>query len=208
MENTCSLPSLLNYSPDLSYSQQIHNHKWYKRVCSWTMCRKSGTGGRKTRLSNKRDSDYSADVQEWEEKEKSILKSLKWSHLPLKRSFQVIKLSWLEKVFFITWFLKVLVLWVTKVFVTCVGLQTQANIFQKLNLERKHQNFWFMEKHLSYNFHIWKKAYHRVFIQFSVRMQLYEIVWQEVSHMWKLYDKKIRSFGQPGRVSDWRLEAM
>ena len=49
-----------------------------------------------------------------------------------------------------------------------------------------------MGKHLSYNFHIWKNAYHRVFIQFSVRM--------------KLYDKKfliygncmIRSFGQPG----------
>ena len=49
-----------------------------------------------------------------------------------------------------------------------------------------------MEKQLSYNFHIWKNAYHRIFIQFSVRMEL--------------YDKKIlihgkcmiRSFGQPG----------
>ena len=71
-------------------------------------------------------------------------------------------------------------------------MQLQPKIFQKLNLERKIQNFWFMGKHLSYNFHIWKNAYHRVFIQFSVRM--------------KLYDKKfliygncmIRSFGQPG----------
>ena len=50
-----------------------------------------------------------------------------------------------------------------------------------------------MGKHLSYNFHIWKNAYHRVFIQFSVRMELYEIVWQEVSHIWKLYDKKFWS---------------
>ena len=69
-----------------------------------------------------------------------------------------------------------LVFRVSKVFVTCVWLQTQPKIFQKLNLERKNQNFWFMEKHLSYNFHIWKNAYHRVFIQFSVRMELYEIV--------------------------------
>ena len=62
------------------------------------------------------------------------------------------------------------------VFVTCVRLQTQPRTFQKLNLERKNQNFLFMGKHLSYNFHIWKNAYHRVFIQFSVRMELYEIV--------------------------------
>ena len=69
-----------------------------------------------------------------------------------------------------------LVFGVTKVFVTCVRLQLQPKIFQKLNLERKNQNFLFMGKHLSYNFHIWKNAYHRVFIQFSVRMELYEIV--------------------------------
>ena len=65
---------------------------------------------------------------------------------------------------------------VTKVFDTCVRLQLQPKIFQKLNLERKNQILWFMEKHVSYNFHIWKNAYHRVFIQFSVRMELYEIV--------------------------------
>ena len=86
-----------------------------------------------------------------------------------------------------------LVFWVTKVFVTCVRLQLQPKNFQKLNLERKNQNFWFMEKHLSYNFHIWKNAYHRVFIQFSVRMELYKTVWQEVSDIWKLYDKKFWS---------------
>ena len=88
-----------------------------------------------------------------------------------------------------------LVFWVTKVYVS-VRLQLQPKSFQKINLERKNQNFWFMGKHLSYNFHIWKNAYYRVFIQFSVRMELYEIV----------YDKKfliygncmIRSFGQPG----------
>ena len=75
---------------------------------------------------------------------------------------------------------------------TCVWLQTQPRSFQKLNLERKNQNFWFMEKHLSYNFDIWKNVYHREFIQCSVRMAL--------------YDKKffingncmIRSFDHPG----------
>ena len=69
-----------------------------------------------------------------------------------------------------------LVFCVTKVYVTCVRLQLQPKFFQKLNLESKNKSFWFMGKHLSYNFHIWKNAYHRVFIQFSVRMELYEIV--------------------------------
>ena len=73
------------------------------------------------------------------------------------------------------------------------SVETQPYNFQKLNLERKNQRFWFMEKPLSYNFHIWKNAYHRVFIQFSVRTELYEIVWQEVSHIWKLYDNKFWS---------------
>ena len=44
---------------------------------------------------------------------------------------------------------------------------------------RKKKNkifFCFWKNTLSYNFHIWKNAYHRVFIQFSVRMDLYEIV--------------------------------
>ena len=50
-----------------------------------------------------------------------------------------------------------------------------------------------MEKYLSFNFHIWKNAYYRVFIQFSLRMELYEIVRQENSHIWKLYDKKFWS---------------
>ena len=50
-----------------------------------------------------------------------------------------------------------------------------------------------MEKHLSYNFHLWKNVYHRDFIQSSVRMALYGIVWQEVSHIWELYDKNFRS---------------
>ena len=30
---------------------------------------------------------------------------------------------------------------------------------------------------------------YRVFKQFSVRMELYEIVWKEISHLWELYDK-------------------
>ena len=33
-----------------------------------------------------------------------------------------------------------------------------------------------MDKHLSYNFNIWKKAYYRDFIQYSVLMDLYEVV--------------------------------
>ena len=71
-----------------------------------------------------------------------------------------------------------------------------ANTTEKLseiNLERKNQTFWFMEKHLSNNFHLWKNVYHRDFIQYSVRMALYGIVWKEVSHIWKLEDKKFRS---------------
>ena len=67
--------------------------------------------------------------------------------------------------------------------------------FSEINLERIKQTFWFMETHLSYNFHLWKNVYPRDFTQFSVRMALYE-----------LYDKKflingncmIRSFGHPG----------
>ena len=97
-----------------------------------------------------------------------------------------------------------LVFWVTKAFVTCVRLQTQPKNFQKLIAERKNQNFWFMEKHLSYNFHIWKNIYHRVFIQFSVRMELYKIVWQEVSHIWKLYDKKFWSTGESKKSTKMR----
>ena len=77
-----------------------------------------------------------------------------------------------------------LVPWVTKVFVTCVRLQLQPKIFQKQNLERKNQNFWFMEKHLSYNFHIWKNAYHRGFIQFDKKFLIYG-------------NCMIGSFGQP-----------
>ena len=65
--------------------------------------------------------------------------------------------------------------------------------FSKIKFRNKKSFFWFMEKYLSYNFHIWKNAFHRVFIQFSVSMDLYEIVWQEVSHIWKLYDKKFWS---------------
>ena len=69
-----------------------------------------------------------------------------------------------------------LIFCVHNVVLDTIKLQLQAKIFLKLNLERKNQNFWFMGKHLSYNFHIWKNAYHRVFIQFSVRIELYEIV--------------------------------
>ena len=83
--------------------------------------------------------------------------------------------------------------WVTEVIVTCVRLQARSKKFSETKIRNKNQNFWFMEKHLSYNIHIWKNVYHRDFIQCSVRMALYGIVWQEVSHIWKLYDKKFWS---------------
>ena len=44
-----------------------------------------------------------------------------------------------------------------------------------------------------YNYHIRKNIYRKDFIQFPVPMELYGIVWQEVSHTWKLYDKKFWS---------------
>ena len=56
------------------------------------------------------------------------------------------------------------------------SVATTTENFSETKFRKKKQNFWFMGKHLSYNFHIWKNAYHRVFIQFSVRMELYEIV--------------------------------
>ena len=43
-------------------------------------------------------------------------------------------------------------------------------------ITNKKQLFGLWRKYLSYNFHFWENAYHRVFIQFSVRMELYEIV--------------------------------
>ena len=48
--------------------------------------------------------------------------------------------------------------------------------FSETKFRKKNQNFWFMEKHLSYKFHIGKNVYHRVFIPFSVHMEMYEIV--------------------------------
>ena len=51
-----------------------------------------------------------------------------------------------------------------------------------------------MDKRLPYSFHIWKKAYHRDFIHFSVRMELF-------GKKFFLYGNcMIRSFGQPGIV--------
>ena len=56
------------------------------------------------------------------------------------------------------------------------SVATTTENFSETKFRKKKSNFWFMGKHVSYNFHIWKNAYHRVFIQFSVRMELYEIV--------------------------------
>ena len=87
-----------------------------------------------------------------------------------------------------------LVLGVTEVFVPCVRLRTQPKIFKKIHLKRKNQTFWFMEKHISYNFHKWKNVYHRDFIQFSVRMELYD-------KKFLIYGNcMIRSFGHTGKL--------
>ena len=49
---------------------------------------------------------------------------------------------------------------------------------------------------------MWKNAYHGVFIQFSVRMELYEIVSQEVFYIWKLYGKKFWSTRECNRKTE------
>ena len=73
------------------------------------------------------------------------------------------------------------------------SVATTTENFSETKFTKKNQYFWFMGKHLSYNFHIWKNAYHRVFIQFSVRMELYD-------KKFLIYGNcMIRSFGQPGK---------
>ena len=62
----------------------------------------------------------------------------------------------------------------------------------EINLKSKNQTFWFMEKHLSYNVHLWKNVHHRDFIQFSVRMALYDKKFLTFGNC------MIRSFGHPG----------
>ena len=73
----------------------------------------------------------------------------------------------------------------------CSAANTTEN-FSEINLVRKNQTFWFLKTHLSCNFHIWKNVYHRDFIQFSVRMELYD-------KKFLMYGNcMIRSFGHPG----------
>ena len=57
----------------------------------------------------------------------------------------------------------------------CSVANTTENLSEN-EFTNKKQLFGFCRKYLSYNFHLWENAYHRVFIQFSVRMELYEIV--------------------------------
>ena len=64
--------------------------------------------------------------------------------------------------------------------------------FSEFIIRSKKSTFWCMEKHLSYNFHICKNAYHRVFIQFSVLRELYDMKSLIYGNC------MIRSFGQPG----------
>ena len=56
------------------------------------------------------------------------------------------------------------------------SVATTTENFSETKFRKKKSKFLFMGKYLSYNFHKWKNAYHRVLIQFSVRMELYETV--------------------------------
>ena len=56
------------------------------------------------------------------------------------------------------------------------SVATTTENFSETKFRKKKSKFLVYGKHLSYNCHIWKNAHHRVFIQFSVRMELYEIV--------------------------------
>ena len=88
-----------------------------------------------------------------------------------------------------------LVLWVTKVFVTCVRLQTQPKIFQKINLETEN-NFLVYGEISCHTISFYGKMF---MIEFSYNF-LY------VRNCMKLYEKKftfyencmISIFGQPG----------
>ena len=57
----------------------------------------------------------------------------------------------------------------------CSVANTTENLSEN-NFTNKKQVFGLWRKYLSYNFHLWENAYHKVFIQFSVRIELYEIV--------------------------------
>ena len=73
----------------------------------------------------------------------------------------------------------------------CSVANTTKNLSENV-LTNKKQLFGLWRKDLSNNFHLWKNAFHRVFIQFSVRMELYE-------KKFLIYENcMISFFGQPG----------
>ena len=88
-----------------------------------------------------------------------------------------------------------LVLWVTKVFVTCVQLQKQPNMFQKINFETKN-NF------LGYG----ENTYHTISIYWKMFPLEFSYNFLYVWNCMKLYEKKFpiyencmtSIFGQPG----------
>ena len=57
----------------------------------------------------------------------------------------------------------------------CSVANTTENLSENI-LTNKKQLFGLWRKYLSYNFHLWENADHRVFIHFSIRMELYEVV--------------------------------
>ena len=83
----------------------------------------------------------------------------------------------------------------------CSAANTTEN-FSENKFRKKKSNFLLYGKTPVIQFHLRTNVYHRDFIQFSVRMELYGIVW----NCMELYDTKflmygncmIRSFGHPG----------
>ena len=81
---------------------------------------------------------------------------------------------------------------------TCVRLQLQPKIFQKINFKEKIKVFG-----------LWENTYHTIFIYGKMLIIEFSYNFLYVWNCMKLYDKKfliygncmIRSFGQPGRLT-------
>ena len=74
---------------------------------------------------------------------------------------------------------------------SCSVENTTKNLSENKFSNKKHV-FGLRRKHLSYNFHLWENVYHRVFIKFSVLMELHE-------NKFPIYENcMISTFGQPG----------
>ena len=81
----------------------------------------------------------------------------------------------------------------------CSVANTTENLSEN-KFPNKIQLFGLWRKYLSYNFHLWENAYHRVFLLTSVRMELYE-------KKFFIYEKcMISIFGQSGWFGETFIE--